>query len=641
MQEVLAALGCNTEMNWVLRVLVGLCCVVVAQFMARWGRRHLRAKEVFALAARKRACRDAKEHPVLREAMRVAKRDAALERRVLMAGACELRRMMARKEVTCEEVVLAFCRRTLEVGTWRNEGLNCVTEENYDDALCAARKIDREATPEDWADEARLPLLGVPISVKDMFIQKGFDATMGIAARCFYWGEEGAPEDGLLIKLIIDAGGVPFVRTTTPQAMMLPECESNVWGVSRNPCSLARTPGGSSGGESGLIAARCSPLGLGTDIAGSIRGPCHSCGLCGLKPTPERTSLEGTVKPHKGDHGGVPSIRPTAGPMAHRVEDLAAMLRAWWRPAMWEGDPSCPHMPFDEKAFMGRGGGGSGDGGGGDSKGRRLRFALLRTDGFMDACATGERAVQEAAAALRGAGHEVREVSLPDFIDGWKATRLFFAIICADGSGKSFEEGLEGEPFYKSYKKIRRLAGIPNFLRPLLSGLCTLAGEWRSQTVLRATRCSGISAYDYWEVYADLEAYRKAFTDFLRSCSCELLLLPALPLPAMPHGVCQDLMVAYSYNYMMNLLGWPAGVVPATHVRKSEESYPREHLPKRQHDSIAKGAERVMKGSAGLPFGVQVVGLPYSDELVLYAMRELEAARPPFDTLEPLDTFAA
>lgn len=74
---------------------------------------------------------------------------------------------------------------------------------------------------------------------------------------------------------------------------MLPESENAIFGRSENPWNLGRTPGGSSGGEGSLVASRCTPLALGSDVGGSIRIPAHFTGTFGLKPTPERMSKKG------------------------------------------------------------------------------------------------------------------------------------------------------------------------------------------------------------------------------------------------------------------------------------------------------------------------------------------------------------
>ena len=115
-----------------------------------------------------------------------------------------------------------------------------------------------------------------------------------------------------------------------------------IYGTTSNAYDTRRTAGGSSGGEGALIAARGSPLGIGTDIGGSVRIPCHFCGLCGFKPTSGRLSYKGISIPRLGDVNGqghivhctpTPFIFPrcTADPAVHRVR-VAQVL--WPTPSL-------------------------------------------------------------------------------------------------------------------------------------------------------------------------------------------------------------------------------------------------------------------------------------------------------------------
>ena len=105
-------------------------------------------------------------------------------------------------------------------------------------------------------------------------------------------------------------------------------CSDNaIWGRSLNPWSADRTSGGSSGGEGALIAARCSPLGLGSDIGGSIRIPSHFCGVVGFMPTPERTAGSGAVAAHLHGIGWQQIILPSLGPIGRCTEDLLLIMQ--------------------------------------------------------------------------------------------------------------------------------------------------------------------------------------------------------------------------------------------------------------------------------------------------------------------------
>jgi len=606
--------------------------VVAAGFFAaeliRLLRSRARQRELARLAARKRAQRDKKEHPLLHGALQVHQA-VEVHEKIIMATASELRSMMARGTVTCEQVVLAFSSRSFELGAFRSKGgqtsINCVTEENYDGALEMARRVDSERSQAEWADVQGLPLLGVPVSVKDQVIQKGFDATMGSAVRCFQWGESGAKEDGLHLRLLLEAGAVPFVRSCTQQALMLPESANNIWGTACNPYDVRRTPGGSSGGEGGLVAACCSPLGIGTDIGGSVRIPCHFCGLYGLKPTQERITKKGISVSRKGNRNGQTVIRGVAGPIAKCVEDLALVMRSWLRPSVWQQDPELPRLPFDEKVYAG--------GLAGDN--RPLRVACLLTDGWFDPCPTSERAVLMAAAALRGAGHHVADISLPEKISGWEAARLYIGILAADGNMHGMIQGLDGERLHPMYNSLKAIADLPNVLRPVVRLLLGFLGENRKRHMLSCTRSGGLTVRQYWELVADVDAFRASWIELLREGDFDAVLLPGPGLPALKHGQSKDLNQCCTYTFLFNLLGWPAGICPVTEVRGDEQSYPLDRLPKCQRDSIAKKCAEAMDSSAGLPIGVQLAAPPFQDELVLYAMKQLEGALP-FQTMPPM-----
>eukprot|EP00811_Abedinium_folium_P010896 NODE_2007_length_2313_cov_7.493596.p1 GENE.NODE_2007_length_2313_cov_7.493596~~NODE_2007_length_2313_cov_7.493596.p1 ORF type:complete len:638 (-),score=133.38 NODE_2007_length_2313_cov_7.493596:270-2183(-) len=612
-------------------LMLGAVGVVVLRRRQRLARARIQKERT----VRKRALRDAKHHPVLMEAL--ARRSEAepdhkakgeLEQRIVKATATELRRMMACKEVTCEDVMVTFCERAYKLGSWRSGdmALNAVTEECYDVAITAARRVDREASAEDWADKARLPLLGVPISLKEQIVQKGFDASLTMGAYCFRWGEDGSPEDGEALKLLVEAGAIPFVRSTVPQLVYAMETKSDFWGVTRNPYDLSRTPYGTSGGDAVLLATACSPLGVGSDLGGSIRATCQACGVYGLRPTLGRFTQRGFARPVKNDTPGQQLIVGTMGPLSNCVEDLAAVIRAWCLPRAWELNPALPQMPFDEATYAGRRG---------DGTRRLLSFAAVRTNGFFDPCETGVRAVDEAAAALRSAGHEVHDLEYPEDLQCWALAPLFTALLASEGNRASAIKALDGEPFDDLYNGENFIANLPNALRPVLSWYLGYCGERRMQPAPMCYRSGGLSARQYFGKVQEVLVVRDKFLDFLSQHGCDVLLTPTMPVPACLHGQGPKMTLAAMDMLTMTALNWPAGVLPVTHVRASEQHYPAEKLPAYQRDSTARLTAKLMEGSKGLPYGVQVSAPSYKEELVLYAMRELESSLPTFERLPP------
>ena len=122
--------------------------------------------------------------------------------------------------------------------------------------------------------------------VKLQIEEKGRISTVGCAHMVDYIGRE----DAISVRMIREAGGIPFVKSNNCQIVFSMNTDNFIYGIAQNPYNVFRTTGGSSGGEGGLAATKCSPLGLGTDIGGSIRYPAAFNGVYAFKPTPYRVS---------------------------------------------------------------------------------------------------------------------------------------------------------------------------------------------------------------------------------------------------------------------------------------------------------------------------------------------------------------
>ncbi|KFY13774.1 hypothetical protein V492_03042, partial [Pseudogymnoascus sp. VKM F-4246] len=181
------------------------------------------------------------------------------------------------QSLTALEVTTAFCKRAAIA----HQLTTCLTEIFFDRALARAKELD------DYMDRhgrAVGPLHGLPISLKDTFNIAGLDTSLGIAAMAFH----PAPANCPLVDILLNAGAVLYVKTNIPQTLMALDSINNVFGRVLNPANRALTAGGSSGGEGALLALRGSPLGVGTDIGGSIRVPAMCNGLYGFKPSSGR-----------------------------------------------------------------------------------------------------------------------------------------------------------------------------------------------------------------------------------------------------------------------------------------------------------------------------------------------------------------
>ncbi|NXY76193.1 VDHAP protein, partial [Glareola pratincola] len=186
-------------------------------------------------------------------------------------------------------------------------------------------------------------LYGIPVSIKDHINCKGHVSSGGMVK---FLGNV-MEEDSVIVQVLKSQGAIPFVKTNIPQTMINYDCSNLIFGQTLNPLNHQKSPGGSSGGEGALIAGGGSILGIGSDVAGSIRLPSSFCGLCGLKPTGNRISPSAC-----GDRTFVLAVTGMLGPMARDVDSLALCMKALLCQEMFRLDPTVPPIPFDEEVSL-------------------------------------------------------------------------------------------------------------------------------------------------------------------------------------------------------------------------------------------------------------------------------------------------
>jgi len=178
----------------------------------------------------------------------------------------------------------------------------------------AARDAARTAEAAVTSGAPLGPLHGVPVSIKDLIDVAGVRTTHG----SYIFADNVAPQDGVTPARLKAAGAIIIGKTTTPEFGHKGLTDSPLQGITRNPWALDRTTGGSSGGAAGAVAAGLGPLAVGTDGAGSIRGPAATCGIVGLKPTLGAIPMETA--------SDVFANNSYAGPMTRTVADAALMF---------------------------------------------------------------------------------------------------------------------------------------------------------------------------------------------------------------------------------------------------------------------------------------------------------------------------
>lgn len=223
-------------------------------------------------------------------------------------------------EISCRDLLAHFVARVEQL----NPRINAVVAQDLERARTRAHALDHGGR------DAQGPLFGVPMTVKESFDVAGLASTWGYEDRKGHR----AAADALAVRRLEHAGAVVFGKTNVPVGLADWQSYNPVYGTTRNPWSLAHTPGGSSGGGAAACAAGFGGLELGSDIGGSIRVPAHYCGLFGHKPSwglcaPRGHSLANAV--------GMSDIS-SIGPLARSARDLALALNAILGPDPAETD---------------------------------------------------------------------------------------------------------------------------------------------------------------------------------------------------------------------------------------------------------------------------------------------------------------
>ncbi len=307
---------------------------------------------------------------------------------LMFRPATELAGMVRNGEVSAQELVGISLERIEEL----NPALNAFVDVDAERALATAAEIGP-------GDER--PFAGVPVAIKNNRPVQGLRLTYG----CRLMAENMCDYDHNVTRRLKDAGFVIVGTTTLPEYGILPVSEARIFGPTRNPWDLGRTPGGSSGGSAAAVAGGMVPVAHGNDGGGSIRIPAACCGLVGLKPARGRIS----AAPELGD-----SSLGIDGMLTRTVADTAAILDVLegYEPgdATWAPPPS---EPFAQSVAGTPG---------------RLRIAATTLAPIAEAVVDpmAAQAVADASELLRSLGHEVVEVEPPWLLDGLQ--ELFGAV---------------------------------------------------------------------------------------------------------------------------------------------------------------------------------------------------------------------
>jgi amidase len=341
-----------------------------------------------------------------------------------------------------------------------NPRVNAVVTVTADAARARARAADEARARGEWWG----PFHGVPATIKDSYATAGVRTTGGNVTFTAHV----PARDAVVVERLRRAGVVILGKTNVPPMSSDWQTFNEIFGVSRNPWNLDRTPGGSSGGEAAALAAGLTYVSVGSDIGGSIRIPASFCGVYGHKPTLGVVPLVGHIPPPPSAPPSPPSALAVAGPLARSAADLKASVEVLGGP---EGEGALAYrwsLP--------------------PSRGTRLadyRIGYVLDDTRCPVSAEVKPVLEEAIAALRRAGARLEEgwpagmsigVQYDTYLDLLWAT---FAFLMRDDQVDAQRALAASEPTTHRGRRARAWTASPRYLGAAHSRRLAARAAWQ------------------------------------------------------------------------------------------------------------------------------------------------------------------
>jgi amidase len=316
---------------------------------------------------------------------------------------------IGKRKWTAVQVTNAFSKRAAVA----HQLTNCLSNMFFERGEHRAKELDEYLGR---TGQLMGPLHGLPVSIKDNHHIEGTTSAIGFSSLT---GEKSSTNSAM-VQILLKLGAVVYCKTTVPLAMMSIETETRLFGKTLNPFNRDHKPGGSSGGESALIGLGGSPVGIGSDIGGSIRVPCSNVGLYGLKGTSCRFPTAGT----RAGNPGQLYIKSIGGPMARDLETVELIAKLVFNSSPEDYDNSVVPNKWSEPELP-----------------SKLTFGVLRCDGVVKPVPPVERAIEKAVENVKRQGHEVVEFEPWDLFKQLNAANFIFYT----GDGFSYGKKLLGD----------------------------------------------------------------------------------------------------------------------------------------------------------------------------------------------------
>jgi aspartyl-tRNA(Asn)/glutamyl-tRNA(Gln) amidotransferase subunit A len=467
---------------------------------------------------------------------------------------------LRRGEISSAELTRGCLERIARL----DPGLHAFLHVAEGQALGKAEKADQELDERRRTKDEGMPLLGVPVAVKDVLVVAGMPCTAGSKIL------EGfvPPYTATAVRRLQAAGAIVLGKTNTDEFAMGSSTENSAYGVTRNPWNRERVPGGSSGGSAAAVAARLIPAALGTDTGGSVRQPAAFCGLTGLKPTYGRVSRYGLIA-----YG---SSLDCVGALARDAADVAALFAVLAGSDPLDATSSDRPVPVVEFSRAG------------DRPLQGLKIGIPDEYFVAGMQAEVEAGVRAAIAVLEGLGAEIRPVSLPHTE---YALPVYYLLAPAEASanlarydGVRYGPREAGEALWDVFTRTRGRRFGAEVERRIMLGTYALSTGYHDAYYGQAQKVRTLIRGDFEQAFARVDA----------------VAAPVAPTTAFPIGAHADDPLAM---YLEDIFTLPANLA-----------------------GVPGLAFPVGFDGQGLPVGMQLMGRPFQEDLLLRMAHAYQSA---------------
>lgn len=362
-------------------------------------------------------------------------------------------------------------------------GVHAFLTRTTEQALSQALAADTQRASARQSGAAIPPLLGLPIAVKDILALAGVRLTCGSRILEHF----SPPYTATSVQRLLDAGVVVLGKTNTDEFAMGSSTENSAYGRSFNPWDIMRVPGGSSGGSAAAVAARMTPVAMGTDTGGSVRQPASYCGVTGIKPTYGRVSRYGLVA-----YG---SSLDSVGVFGRTAEDTALLFSV-----MAGHDPldaTSMDVPVPQIQF------------GATPSLKGLRIGVPREYFISGMQPEVENGVKQAIKQMAAMGASVREVHLPHTE---YALPVYYLIAPAEASanlarydGIRFGERKDGDAMWEVFYRTRGAGFGPEVKRRIMLGTYALSAGYYDAYYGQAQKARTLIKRDFEKAFESVD----------------------------------------------------------------------------------------------------------------------------------------